>query len=559
MRDTLRLLAVIAVAVFSLAAQHHPFAEQDFSPVPGKDPGAPAGRVFPPPRGAHAALRRGPAVVQAVRGTKAGSPSATRADLAFAYLRFERAFLAATLTDADTVRVNRAFDALTLAFFTRDYSGAIRQLDALTASLQPPAAVPSGLKTRATASTQADLAAYRVRLTPAVYVLGSAAPAITIATVYEPAQPLPSTKTTLRLQPVAAQGFSPANATSTPAGSRGAIDVPLELTAAPGEPPVAKVSMASVMKRLKPGRYEIGFAEGGTFVLSGVWSVVSKRLSARASANAAVLAKLTPDSPAFVQAVASTTARNALLVDAPDPGNTAQMLVDPESLAAQVEAELAALKRGADPFKDRAGDYWRVLRAGTRDVPLRVYRPASVPAGRALPLVIALHGAGGDENMFMDAYGGGLIKRLADTHGFLVASPQTAAFGGAAGADTLDRLIEALGLDYAIDTGRIYVLGHSMGGMTAGALAGARPDRLAAVACLNGFSGFGADVMKVPPTFVSAGELDPVISPTRIEPAAKKAQAAGLPVEYVLLKNYGHTLAVTKLLPDVIVWLLTPR
>jgi predicted esterase len=131
----------------------------------------------------------------------------------------------------------------------------------------------------------------------------------------------------------------------------------------------------------------------------------------------------------------------------------------------------------------------------------------------------------------------------------------TTAFAGSVGGERFDQLVEALGYDYSIDPARIYLLGHSMGGMTVSALLAVRADRIAAAACLNGFSGFGEAVTIIPPTLVTAGELDPIVSQARIEPAFNRAKAAGLPVEYRLLKNYGHTLAVTKVLPDVIEWL----
>ena len=40
-------------------------------------------------------------------------------------------------------------------------------------------------------------------------------------------------------------------------------------------------------------------------------------------------------------------------------------------------------------------------------VPFRVFAPPTSDDGAKRPLIIALHGAGGDENMFMDAYGAG--------------------------------------------------------------------------------------------------------------------------------------------------------
>jgi len=459
------------------------------------------------------------------------APSISRADFAAAYLRFETAFLAAAPDEAETARVNRAFDALTLAFFSRNYSAAIEQLDHLTASLDPKGAgmlIP-------------ELGAYRSRFTPAVYSVGSGQPSLAVDILYEPGQPVDGLMVTLRLKR--------ADPTSS-------IDIPLELTFPRDRPVLVSARLEEMTPKLRPGRYEVGFSAGPLFFLHGSWAVVSKPLDPRSAANAARLAKIETASPALLQAAAAVSARNKLLSDLPDPQNTAQMLFDPEVLAAEVEAEVAALEKGRDPFAGRTGDYWRVLQIDDRSVPLRVYRPASVPAGKTLPLVVAFHGSGGDENMFMDAYGAGLIKRLADKYQFLAVSPFTNAFGGMKGAETFDRMIEAIAYDYPIDRSRIYVVGHSMGAMTAAALAAARPAAIAAAACLCGFSGFKDGVETVPPTLIVAGELDPIASPARIEPAFQKARAAGLPVEYRFLKNYGHTLAVTNILPEAVGWLL---
>jgi predicted esterase len=464
-------------------------------------------------------------------GQAPGKSSATRANLAAAYLRFETAFLGSSLDEAETVRVNRAFDALTLMFFSRNYSGAIKQLDELTGSLQP----------GGTGALITDLGPYLVRITPAVYVAGKGKVSLAVEMLYPPARAMEEISATLRLQPD---------------DSRHAIDLPVEMTIKAGAPIYIKTDVDIASKNLKPGRYAVGFTRDDKILLSGTWSVVSRSLDARSTANAARLAKVTASSPALAQALAATTSRNALLTDTPDPDSTAQMLFDPEVLAAEVEMEIKAVDAGKDPFKNRAGDYWRVLKTDAGNVPLRVYLSKTAPRNEPLPLVIAFHGAGGDENMFMDAYGGGLIKRLADKHGFLVVSPFANAFAGPKSADTFDRLVEALGYDYAIDSKRIYVLGHSMGGMAVSGLIAVRADRIAAAACINGFSGFKDDVKAIPPTLVTAGELDPLIRPASIDPLFSKAKAAGLPVEYRLLKNYGHTLAVTKLLPDVIAWLL---
>jgi predicted esterase len=157
--------------------------------------------------------------------------------------------------------------------------------------------------------------------------------------------------------------------------------------------------------------------------------------------------------------------------------------------------------------------------------------------------------------MFMDGYGAGLIKTLARERGAVLATPRTGAFSGAGGAEAFDALLETLRTDYRIDPKRVFVLGHSMGGMATNALLASRGGKIAAGACLCGFQGFAEGTSGIPPVLIVAGEIDPIVSPARIEPAFRKAKAAGLPVEYRLIANYGHTLTVAKVLPDAVAWL----
>jgi predicted esterase len=361
----------------------------------------------------------------------------TRAEFAGAYLKFETALRGARLSDAEAARVNKEFDALTLAFFMKDYARAMSRLNALTDSL------------------------------------GAGAVAAAPVKVYPPA-----------------------------------------LYAA--QRPAAEALLAR-------------------------------------------LSRISAGEPALAQALAAVRARVRLLSEPPSPENTAQLMQDPVALAAQVSVEVGALEKGADPFKGRTGDYWRVVRIGGSDVPVRVYLAPGAAASGRVPLVVAFHGAGGDENMFMDGYGAGLAKELAGARGFLLVTPATYPFMGDRAAASFDTLVEALSWDYPVDADRIYVFGHSLGGVLSGVLAAARPGTLAAAACLSGFQGFKADAGRVAPTLIVAAELDPISPPARIEPAFKRAAAAGLPVEYRFVKSYGHTLTVARVLPDVVDWLLARR
>ena len=90
------------------------------------------------------------------------------------------------------------------------------------------------------------------------------------------------------------------------------------------------------------------------------------------------------------------------------------------------EAEAAA-KAGADggAFYGRArpGQFW--LKLGLEKGPpfVRLLAPAAAAKGKPLPLVIALHGVGGSENMFFDGYGDGAIVKLCERRGWLLVAP----------------------------------------------------------------------------------------------------------------------------------------
>ena len=155
-----------------------------------------------------------------------------------------------------------------------------------------------------------------------------------------------------------------------------------------------------------------------------------------------------------------------------------------------------------------------------------------------MPLVVALHGAGGDENMFFSAYGDGKIKDLADQHGFVVVTPETNSVSRS--AERFDHLVAEISADYAIDPKRIYLIGHSMGGFATVSLTGARSDKIAAACCLAG--GNKPRRETIPPMLIISGSLDKIVSFDRLKSQANRAIEAGLPVEFREKEILGHTL-----------------
>jgi predicted esterase len=251
------------------------------------------------------------------------------------------------------------------------------------------------------------------------------------------------------------------------------------------------------------------------------------------------------------QAIVSAAARTSLLVDQPNPERSAEFLADPAALAVALSSEIDALEKGRDPYAKAAGDRWRAFRGATNTlIPFRIVAtPAVATSARPVPLLVVFHGAGGDENMFIDAYGAGITAKLAAEQGMLLVSVSTNAFS-ASGAN-LDVMLAMLRSEYAIDSTRIYLLGHSMGSGAVARLVQDRPSVIAAAVCLAG--GAAITAAGAPPVFFMAGELDPLANPRMVEAAAAKTAGS----EYHLSKNEGHTLMVATGVRAGIPWLAT--
>jgi poly(3-hydroxybutyrate) depolymerase len=238
---------------------------------------------------------------------------------------------------------------------------------------------------------------------------------------------------------------------------------------------------------------------------------------------------------------------------------------------AAAEAVLAAAKRGKDPFKGRTGSMERhyLLQGADEVMPYRVYVPAGYRAAVPAPLVIALHGLGGNEDSFFDLYDRAPVT-LAEQHGFLMAAPlgyrvdgfYGAAMGGAPDAAMRRRLelsekdvLEVVRLmreHYNVDPGRIYLIGHSMGAIGTWHLAAKYPDVWAAIGPFSGTGSPGTvERMKAIPQIVVHGDADPTVNVSGSRAMVAELKRLGAEVTYIEVPGGNHTDVVVPNLPKV--------
>jgi len=226
--------------------------------------------------------------------------------------------------------------------------------------------------------------------------------------------------------------------------------------------------------------------------------------------------------------------------------------IDEELAAAETTA--AAAGKGEDPFKGRTGNFERhyLLEDAQEIMPYRVYVPEGHGDQADYPLVVALHGLGGDEDsMFSDWYG---ITDLAESRGYIVVSPMGYRRDGFYGSGWGRRsrkgqlsekdVMEVLGrmrASYAIDPKRIYLMGHSMGAIGTWHLAAEYPDIWAALAPIAGMGNPGnAEKIRHIPQIVVHGDADsaaPVSGSRRMVEALRKQDAQ---VTYIEVPGGGH-------------------
>ncbi len=547
--------------------------------------------------------------------------SATRADLARAYIALEHALLREqdALSDADRTLVERRFDTATMRFFTGQSDIALQELHALHRRLDDlglpaepepdpeptpeptPDAIPQALALDDPRVLRLLSDALAPSL-PSTALAALAAPAaqpqtITIRPLYtllHDASDVP-TQNARAGAPLLAEMRWPFAAPTSHTLTLGIFELfdtepfftaPLTINVTPGQPIRTHTALPGLREALAqqfahndaPRTLRLGFVQDGTLIretsrctitpepLSTLRARIDDALDGYAPPSADEQVPADPLSPTPQQLLLFRTIlkeRAAALTEEPDEFSSDRFLADLGELSRSLlEDELPALLQHENPFSHREGEWVMPLvitdgaRGLSQSVPCRVYAPPQAASRTPTPVVIALHGAGGDEAMWLHAYGAGKLKDLADTHGFIILSPSTYAL--TTNPRLARALLEQARLFYTIDDSRITILGHSMGAQAAVNIAWSNATTYAGCLLFAGGRPPLRPTTKGVPTLVVLGGLDPIAPADSLTTAWNAAIARpGSDIQVRTVEEAGHTLLVTTELDRAIEWLVT--
>jgi acetyl esterase/lipase len=270
--------------------------------------------------------------------------------------------------------------------------------------------------------------------------------------------------------------------------------------------------------------------------------IVAPGAAARSKALQQRLAKLTSNASA-----AKTSAEYlASLYSRADRGEIRPDMIDFGRELTLAEDLVSALENGREPLKSRAGDLHLayVSKVDQTAQPYRVYAPKGYK--EPVPLVVVLHGMGGDENVILGRPGTQVrtIQDLADKYGWILAAPKgrepTSMYRGAAEQDVLDVIAEVRKL-YRIDDRRIYAFGISMGGYGVWSIAQNNPDLFAALAPVaGGGNPARMEAIKSIPQIVVHGDNDATVLVSQSRAMVEAARKLGTEVKYIEVPGGTH-------------------
>ena len=235
---------------------------------------------------------------------------------------------------------------------------------------------------------------------------------------------------------------------------------------------------------------------------------------------------------------------------------------------------------------DQQRSYYFAAAGRTQAMPYRLYVPSSYDAAVGAPLVVALHGYGGDQNYFFDAVDD--LPALCERYGFIFAAPMGWSTDGWYGAplsipgdaprssgrptpppartpdeetryrdlseaDVMN-VIDIVRTEYHVDSSRVFLMGHSMGGFGTWWLGQKHADLWAAIAPMSGVLpdvDYQLPKLADVPVHVSIGGTE---NPEWVEASRRQVatmKAMGMEVGYFEPEGATHGSMIAPTTPEV--------
>jgi predicted peptidase len=223
---------------------------------------------------------------------------------------------------------------------------------------------------------------------------------------------------------------------------------------------------------------------------------------------------------------------------------------------------------------------YKLREAGDLDMPYSLYVPKSYYASGKWPLIVALHGTGGDGRSLMRYQG---LTDFAESYGYIVVTPlgysRNSSYGipergqgrqpGEPGFENEAKLTlgfrELAELDvmtvlamvrkeFNVDEDRIYLMGHSMGAAGVYYLAEKYPEIWAGLAAISGgppggwggtAPSAGARIQHLP-ILVMQGDMDTTVPVARTRAAVAQLRKLGMQHVYLEIPGGDHSLFIAR-------------
>jgi len=252
--------------------------------------------------------------------------------------------------------------------------------------------------------------------------------------------------------------------------------------------------------------------------------------------------------------------------------------------------ELARLPQTPGATGEQERHYY--FAEGKAESPYHLYVPKKYDGKTKMPLIVALHGAGDREDYFFRHTPG--TPELLEKYGFILVSPFGFGEFGGYGAAGLPRVpvpldpgvtpnnvaarrpqltpeeaakatelsekdvmnvLAIVEKEYNVDPSRVFLMGHSMGGMGTWYLGQKYADKWAALGVMSGgfgYIGYPLERLKGIPIIADAGSMDTAMHGEMAQKELARFKAAGLNITYIEIPGGTHMSSIPPAFPQII-------